>query len=83
MTAGACLVDPVAGPPGGWFVETRASQISLAGEPWRIELLQALKDQNSYVNDNPAFREFNTAIERTSWIRKCAAKFHTGDPKAR
>ena len=40
LAAGACSVNPLSGPPGGWFVETNASYQSLSGEPWRVELLQ-------------------------------------------
>ena len=41
IAAGSCRIDPLQ-PPASWFVtqEAVSSQLSLAGEPWRVNILQ-------------------------------------------
>jgi hypothetical protein len=44
IAAGSCKIDP-AQPPSAWFVtpELASSQLSLAGEPWRVNILQVFR----------------------------------------
>ena len=42
-------------------------------------LLQSLKSNNEIVSKSDEFQSYQSPIERTSWIRKCAAKFNSGD----
>ena len=49
IAAGSCRIDPLQ-PPASWFVtpEAVSSQLSLAGEPWRVNILQVRVD-GSYL----------------------------------
>lgn len=40
VTGGSCRINPLLGPPSSWFSENSGSRQSLAGEPWRIKILQ-------------------------------------------
>ncbi len=83
LTVGSCRIDQLSGPPSGWFLESAASHQSLSGEPWRVAILQKLRDNNEATSNNPAFKCYQSAIERTSWVKKLSAKFHPGEPRAR
>eukprot|EP00095_Tigriopus_kingsejongensis_P005868 maker-scaffold38_size502422-snap-gene-2.18 protein:Tk05868 transcript:maker-scaffold38_size502422-snap-gene-2.18-mRNA-1 annotation:"tectonin beta-propeller repeat-containing protein" len=81
IAAGGCKLD--GSPPGSWFVETFASSESnLAGEPWRVDILQQLRDNNDVARSD-AFTCYNSPIERTSWIKKASVKIHNGDIRAK
>ena len=45
IAAGSCRIDPLQ-PPASWFVtqEAVSSQLSLAGEPWRVNILQVARE---------------------------------------
>ncbi len=85
LSAGSCRVDPVSGPPGGWFLAeaSSSSQLSLSGEPWRVSILQGLREKNEETAANPAYKGYHSAIERTAWVKKLGAKFHSGEARAK
>ena len=77
LTAGSCILGGASAssppnPPPNWFVENSAShssQLSLAGDPWRVDILQALRHNNDSVLNNKKFSGYEAPIERTSWVR--------------
>jgi len=75
IAAGCCAVNPNTGPPAAWFAEeapaaVSASNASLSGEPWRVDILQQLREKNEQTALNPSFSQYETPVERTSWTRK-------------
>ncbi len=81
-SSGGAVAAPA--PPGGWFADANggngsmSSQLSLAGEPWRVEILQGLRGNNDAVMGDGRFADYESPIERTSWVRKANAKFSVG-----
>jgi hypothetical protein len=51
LTAGSCKLCSLTAPnpPSNWFMEnaSTSSQLSLAGEPWRVEILQVTYDKTN------------------------------------
>ena len=70
LTNGSCKLDP-SHLPAAWFVENMSSQSSLSNEAWRMNILENLKSNNAKVE---AFKDYETAIERVSWVRKGSAR---------
>ena len=50
IAAGSCRIDP-AQPPAAWFAtpELASSQLSLIGEPWRVNILQVKIQPSGYL----------------------------------
>lgn len=45
--------------------------------------MQELRDHNETIKENEAFKSYASPIERTSWVRKGAAFFHSGEPRTK
>ena len=77
LTAGSCNLGGTSAssppnPPPNWFVENSAShssQLSLCGDPWRVDILQSLRHNNDTVLNDKKFKDYEAPIERTSWVR--------------
>ena len=80
LTAGSCCLDPNQ-LPNHWFADSSAnqSQLSLAGEPWRVQALQSLIANNQALEK---FSDYEPAVERRSWVKKgnCRVNFGHGGP---
>ena len=50
------------------------------GEPWRTSVLQSLR-QNNRKTESDDFRDFQSAVERTSWVRAGAGRVNFGGGK--
>ncbi|XP_059099157.1 tectonin beta-propeller repeat-containing protein-like isoform X1 [Tigriopus californicus] len=83
ITAGSCKMEQ--GPPKSWLVDAAvaSSELSLAGESWRVNILQQLRDKNQVISESDTFKHYNAPIERTSWIKKAMVKAHSGETRAK
>ena len=81
VTLGGCQLDQV---PQAWLLESNMSvcSLSIEEEPWRRDLLSKLSRNNKVV-EGEKFKEYKTAIESSSWVKKGLVRVNTGGSRSR
>jgi len=81
VTLGGCQLDHV---PQAWLVESTKSvqSFSVEEEPWRRDILLKLSKNNKVV-DGEQFKDYESAIESSSWVKKGLVRVNTGGSRSR
>jgi len=81
VTIGGCRLEHI---PQTWLVESTRSvhSLSVEEEPWRRDILSKLSKNNKFV-DGEQFKDFENAIESSSWVKKGLVRVNTGGSRSR